>query len=42
MKGLTYGILFFLHSLVFASFDEIAVLPDGSGVVHIAIPGLTP
>ena len=42
MKAKTYGILFLLHSLVFASFDEIAVMPEGSGAVHIAIPGLTP
>ena len=42
MKALTYGILFSLHSLLLASFDEVAIVPEGSGVVHIAIPGLTP
>jgi len=42
MKVLACGILFLFHSYLIANFDEVAILPEGSGVVQIAIPGLTP
>lgn len=42
MIAVIYCILFFLYNLAFASFDEIAIEPADSGVVYIAIPGLSP